>query len=130
MNKTLGKKLILITGISAILLVLGVFSITVYYGLKGDQPILAVLKLVLFEVNFHMPFFLLNSIIVAIVCFDLQSRKLAINYHILFVILSLVMLVVNLALILKNIMALNSALFWLLFLIFQLQKRKPSKQMN
>jgi hypothetical protein len=127
MKNNIGKKLILIVGISAIFLVLGVLTVSIYYGLKGNQPLLTVLKVIFFEINIHMGFFLLNSILVAIVCLDLQFRKLAIHSHIPFVILSIVMLVINLALILKNIMAFNSALFWLLFLIFQLQNRKSVK---
>src|SRR5207302_6914160 len=89
-------------------------------------PFLTVLKVMLFETDIHMGFFLLNSVLVAIVCLDLQSRKLAINFHIPVVVLSLVMLVINLTLVL-NIMAWISALFWLLLLIFQYRNRKSVK---
>jgi hypothetical protein len=126
MKKQIDKKLILITGISAIFLVLGILTVTVYYGLKGNLPFLTVLKVILFETDIHMGFFLLNSVLVAIVCLALQSRMLAINFHIPVVVLSLVMLVINLTLVL-NIMAWISALFWLLLLIFQYQNRKSVK---
>ncbi len=121
------KTLILISGISAIVLILGILAVTVYFGLKYNEPLLPLLKFILFEINFQMSFFLLNSILIAIVCVDLRFRKLASNYYNFFIILSLVMLVINLTLIFKNIMAFNSALFWLLFLIFQYQNRKAVK---
>lgn len=127
MKKTIDKKLILIVGISAIFVFLGILTVAVYYGLKACQPLLSVLKILFFEIDIHMGFFLLNSILITILCLDLRFKKLATNFHIPVFVLSLVMLGVNLTLLPTNVIAVNSTLFWLLHMIFQYQNGKSDK---
>lgn len=127
MKKKIDKKLILIAGISAILVFLGILSVSVYYGLKEHQPLLNVLKMLFFEINIHLGFFLLNSILITILCLDLRYSRLTTNYYFPIFFFSILMLSINLVFVTKNVMAVNGGLFWLLHIIFQYQNRKSVK---
>jgi hypothetical protein len=127
MKKKIDNKLILITGISAIFVFLGILSVSVYYGLKETPSLSKVLKILFFGINIHIGFFLLNSILIAILCLDLRHNKLSTNYFFPIFFFSLLMLGVNLAFVSKNVMAVNGGLFWLLHIIFQYQNRKAKK---
>jgi hypothetical protein len=128
MKKVVDRKLILIAGLTAIFVFLGFLSVSVYFGLKEGQSLIKVIKILFFETDIRLGFFLLNSIIIVTLCSTLRSNKLTINLFIPVAMLSLIMLGLNLSLVLKTILSHFISLFWILYLIFLYQNKRNYKE--
>jgi hypothetical protein len=119
MKKIIDKNTVIFTGIIAISVVIAVLAITIYFGMRAGGSITKVVAIIFLKTKIQMGFFIANTILIVLFCFNLSSDKLFRKLFAPALIVAVAMLFINLLLIPINFIAIFIALFWAFTLVHQ-----------
>jgi hypothetical protein len=124
MKKIIDKNTVIFTGIIAISVVIAVLAITIYFGMRAGGSITKVVAIIFLKTKIQMGFFIANTILIVLFCFNLSSDKLFRKLFAPALIVAVAMLFINLLLIPINFIAIFIALFWAFTLVHLYQKEE------